>query len=78
MITLKKRPSSLTIRPWKLNNPQRFVPMMAIAVIALLVIPSLSHFALDQFRTQAAGGKSCIRLAADRKSQVRKYGSECD
>ena len=78
MITLKKRPRTLPLPQWKPENPQRFLPAIAIATLLVLLLPSLSRFVIDQVQTQAAGGTSCIRVEADRKSQVRKYGSDCD
>ncbi len=76
MLTLKqlRRPAYT----WTAPKPKHVVQAIALTALAALVIPNVTSLISHQIRIEAAGGTSCLRVSADRKSQVRKYGADCN
>ncbi len=78
MLTIKQLRHPVIARNWTVPKPKYIVQAIAFTALAALVLPNVGSFINHQLQVQAADGRSCFRVSADRKSQVRKYGSECD
>lgn len=78
MLTTKQFRPPVLARTWTAPKPKYVIQSIAVTALAIAIVPSATALISHQMQLQAAGGKSCLRVNAERTGQIRKYGSECN